>query len=106
MRTSAEPPFSNDAVAAVFDAPAPAARAQLLRLRALIFATAAATPGVGPLAETLKWGQPSYLTSVSKSGTTVRLGPVKDDPERVALYVHCQTHLIDRFRELYEDALV
>jgi len=107
MRTSgaADRPFLSAAVSAVFAALAPTARVQLLRLRALIFATAATTPGVGWLDETLKWGQPSYLTSVSRSGTTIRIAPVKGDPGRVALYVHCQTHLIDQFRELYGDAL-
>ncbi len=105
MPTSTDQPFLNEAVSAVFDALAPAARAQLLHLRALIFETAAATPGVGWLDETLKWGQPSYLTSVSRSGTTVRIGLPKGEPGRVALYVHCQTHLIERFRELYGDAL-
>ena len=105
MQRSADKPFLDDAVSAVFAALAPAAREQLLRLRALIFATAAATPGVGWVDETLKWGQPSYLTSVSRSGTTVRIGPAKGDPRRVALYVHCQTHLVERFRALYGDVL-
>lgn len=100
-----EPPFFDEAVAAVFTASTPAARTQLLRLRTLIFATAAATPGVGSLDETLKWGQPSYLTSATKSGTTIRIDAVKSDPGRVALYVHCQTHLIEQFRERYGDAL-
>ncbi len=105
MRTITDQPFLDEAVAAVFAASTPAARAQLLRLRALIFATAAATPGVGSVDETLKWGQPSYLTSVSKSGTTIRIDAVKGAPGRVALYVHCQTHLIEQFRERYRDAL-
>ena len=105
MQRSVDQPFLDEAVAAVFAALAPAARAQLLRLRALIFATAAATPGVGWLDETLKWGQPSYLTNVSGSGTTIRIAPAKGEPGRVALYVHCQTHLIERLRELYGEAL-
>jgi hypothetical protein len=36
-----------------------------------------ATPGVGALHETLKWGQPAYLTPETRSGTTLRLGVPK-----------------------------
>lgn len=64
----------NPAVAAVLAAyPAPL-RERLMELRALIEETAAETDGVGPLEETLKWGEVSYLTSASGSGTTVRIG--------------------------------
>lgn len=92
-------------VQAVLDGYPPPLRKRLLALRRLILETAAATPGVGPLTETLKWGQPSYLTAESGSGTTIRLGGAKDEagqPEgRVAVYVHCQSGLIESFRELY-----
>ena len=47
--------------------------ARLMTLRALIFDVAAKTDGVGALDETLKWGEPAYLTR-SKSGSTIRLG--------------------------------
>ena len=72
--------------------------------------TAAKTPGVGALKETLKWGQPSYLTQESRSGSMIRIDRVKpaagDDRERYALYVHCQTTLVSTFRQLYRDELV
>ncbi len=96
------PPVQNDAVAAAF-ANAPAkSRAGLVRLRDLIFATAQETPGVGRIEETLKWGQPAYLTPDSKSGTTIRLGVPRTGG--FALYVHCQTTLISEFRSLFPDA--
>lgn len=94
-------PFQNAAVADAFEAFPPAARRKLLRLRELIFSTAAATPGVGPLEETLKWGEPAYLTSQSRSGSTVRLGWKKARPAQVALYFNCQTTLVDSFRTLF-----
>jgi len=101
-----QPAFANADVAAVFRAyPAPL-RARLLALRRLIFDTAAETDGVGPLDETLKWGQPSYLTAASRSGTTIRIDRVKAVPERYALYVPCQTTLIETFRAQYPDDLV
>ena len=76
-----------------------------MHLRTLIQQAAAETEGVGPLEETLKWGEVSYLTSASWSGTTVRIGRDKttDSP---ALYVNCQTDLLSRYRTLYPDAFV
>lgn len=72
-------------------------------LRALILDTAAATDGVGPLEETLKWGEVSYLTSSSGSGTTVRIGRDKRSG-RPTIFVNCQTDLLSRYRTLYPDA--
>ena len=57
-------------VAAAFAAYPPKTKARLKRLRRLILDVAAATQGVGPLEETLRWGQPSYLTAQSGSGST------------------------------------
>jgi hypothetical protein len=45
----------------------------LAHLRRLIFFVAAQDEHIGGLEETLKWGVPAYLTSVSKSGTTIRI---------------------------------
>ena len=59
--------------------------------------------GVGRLTETLKWGQPSYLTEQSGSGTTVRIDRLKPG-DGYAVYFHCQSGLVGQFRELYPDA--
>jgi hypothetical protein len=74
----------------------------LRKLRELMFETAAQTPGVGRLTETLKWGQPSYLTEETGSGTTVRIDRLKSG-EGYAVYFHCQSGLVGQFRELYPD---
>jgi hypothetical protein len=101
--------FGDPMVAAVFAAYPAKSRAKLLALRKLILETAANTPGVGALDETLKWGQPSYLTKESRSGSTIRIDRVKAEAgggrERYALYVHCQTTLVSTFRQLYRDEL-
>ena len=96
-------PFENAEVEAVFRAYPAVLRERLLLLRQLIFETASATEGVGRLEETLKWGQPSYLTAHTGSGTTIRIDRVKSARAQYALYVHCQTNLIATFRELYPD---
>ena len=67
----------------------------------LIFRTAKKTPSVGRIEETLKWGQPAYLTPDSKSGTTIRLGVPKSGG--FALFVHCQTTLMSEFQTLFPD---
>ena len=99
--TIPKPPAS---VAEVFDACPPQARARLDTLRDLIFETASKTQGVGGLEETLKWGQPSYLTHKPKSGTTIRLG-WKETGETSSLFVHCQTSLVETWRAHYGDTL-
>ena len=72
-----------------------------MRLRWLIFDTASATEGVGEIEETLKWGQPAYLTSNPRSGSTIRIDCVKPDGLQYAMYFHCQTNLVATFREIY-----
>jgi len=94
-------PFTDRNVAKVFDAYPDTVRAKVMLLRAMILETAASIDGVGPLEETLKWGQPSYLTAESGTGSTIRIDRVKSDDSRVAMYFHCQTDLVETFRELY-----
>lgn len=90
------------AIAAAFSAyPAPM-QDRFQTLRALIFAVAAQTPGVGPLTESLKWGEPAYRPR--SSGTTVRLASVKSAPAACAVLVPCQTTLIEGFRGQFPDA--
>lgn len=92
--------FSDPAVEAAFDAHPKPLKARLLALRRLIFDTARTVEGVGPLQETLKWGQPSYLTPTTKSGSTIRIDRMKS-ANQYAIYFHCQTNLVETFRELY-----
>ncbi|MGO8911898.1 MAG: DUF1801 domain-containing protein [Bradyrhizobium sp.] len=93
--------FSDPAVDAVFGAYPRPIKAKLLALRRLIFDTAKATKGVGRLEETLKWGQPSYLTPETGSGSTIRIDRIKSTANQYAVYFHCQTDLVATFRELY-----
>src|ERR1700739_2186339 len=93
--------FSDPAVEAVFATYPRPLKPKLLALRRLILDTARATKGVGALAETLKWGQPSYLTPETKSGSTIRIDRVKSAANQYAVYFHCQTNLVETFRELY-----
>lgn len=81
--------------------PAPIGK-RLLQVRNLIFATAAAHDNVGRLTETLKWGEPAYLTDETGSGSTIRLGRLKDS-DHAAILFNCKTTLVDTFRERFPD---
>lgn len=94
--------FASSDVQSVFKAYPPALRAKLMALREMLFDTAARTEGVGPLTETLKWGQPSYLPEETGSGTTVRIDRLKA-ADGYAVYFHCQSGLLALFRELYPE---
>ncbi|MDH2349085.1 DUF1801 domain-containing protein [Bradyrhizobium sp. SSUT112] len=95
------PPLPRE-VSRAFDALAAPIGRRLLQVRALIFATAAAHEQVGRLTETLKWGEPAYLTEATGSGSTIRLGRVRDS-EHAAVLFNCKTTLIDTFRERFPD---
>ena len=79
-------------VFAGFDAEATKGLTQLRRLR---FQVAADTEGVGHVAEVLRWGQPSYVTPVTKSGSTIRLGVPSGGG--FAIFTHCQTTIMSDF---------
>ena len=93
----------NAEAAAVFAAYPPEFRRKLLDLRRLVFEVAKATDGVGEIEETLKWGEPAYLTSKTGSGTTIRLAWKRSAPDQYAIHFHCQTNLVETFRELFPD---
>jgi len=94
-------PVENAEVAAVFESYPPEFRRKLLALRELILATAASIEGVGRIEETLKWGEPAYVTSETKSGSTIRIGWKESAPREYSIYFHCQTTLVADFRQQF-----
>lgn len=81
----------------------PKLRPTMKKLHKLVREVANSNPDIGELVETLKWGQPSFLPKRPKIGTTVRMDAVSETPPTVALYFHCQTSLVETYRELYPD---
>ncbi len=88
-------------VATVFASYPPAMCTKLLELRRLIFETAAVLDTVGELEETLKWGEPSYLTPTTKSGSTVRIAWKSSHPDQYAIYFKCTANLVEAFQARY-----
>lgn len=93
--------IANPDVAAVFGNYPDRMREKLLFLRQLIYQTAAKTEGVGTLEETLKWGEPSYLTPQTKSGSTVRINWKPKMGDQYGIYFKCTTNLVETFRQKY-----
>jgi hypothetical protein len=91
------------AVAAVFHTYPPTARKKLLALRELILKTAAAMKEVGDISETLKWGEPAYVTESTGSGSTIRIAWNKKSPDQYAMYFNCNTTLVESFRTWFPD---
>ena len=98
--------FENQAVKDVFDAYPDHVRPRMMFLRQLIFKTASEIEAVGQLEETLKWGEPSYLTAETKSGSTIRIDWKSRQPGKYAMYFICHTNLVNTFREIYSDQLM
>jgi hypothetical protein len=94
---------SDPGVGAVFAAYPQEMRYALEELRTIILDVAAAIKGVGQVEESLKWGQPAYRPIISRTGTTLRIGPLPNSDTEYALFFHCQTSLAADFRALYPD---
>ncbi|MCP4049844.1 MAG: DUF1801 domain-containing protein [bacterium] len=89
MKTT--PPFQHLEVKFVFDNYPIDIRNKLLSIRSLIFQTASEIPEVGDLEETLRWGEPGYITTQTKSGSLIRIHHYPGKPFDYAMYFHCGT---------------
>ena len=92
--------FNNIDVEKAFNTYPDDIRVKMIYLRQLILETAAETENVKNIEETLKWGEPGYIT---KCGSTIRINWKKSKPDQYAIYFHCRTRLIDTFKQLYKD---
>jgi hypothetical protein len=93
-------------VASAFGAFPERVRARLLEIPSPIFETADGVKGVAPLTETLKWGEPAYLTEATGGGSTIRLGWFRSSERECAVLFNCRTTLVDDFRAQFPDMFV
>lgn len=75
-------------------------RVKMEFLRELVIETAEEIKEVTHLEETLKWGEPSYLT---KRGSTLRMDWKSKKPDQYAMYFKCTSRLVETFRIVYKD---
>ena len=86
-------------VAEVFGSYPSKIRSKMRDLRAIIIKAATTIEGVGQLEETLKWGEPSYSTILSKSGSTLRIDWKKTEPDNISIFFTCTTDLIPLIKQ-------
>jgi hypothetical protein len=77
----------------------PEVRKTLLGIRELILDVATKDNDIDFTQETLKWGEPSFLTK--SSGSTLRIDWKKSSPNHISLFVNCRTKLIAMMQELF-----
>lgn len=87
-------------IPSVFDSYPAAMREQIFILRSLIIETAKVTEGITELEETLRWGEPSYVT---KKGSTLRIAWKPKKPDHYGMYFQCSSRLVATFKRLYND---
>ena len=78
------------------------ARNKMLALRDLVVETAKEIDEITQLEETLKWGEPSYLTKI---GSTIRMDWKSKSPSQYAMYFQCTSRLVETFRMVFKNTL-
>lgn len=73
---------------------------QMFHLRDIIIKTASEIEGLEKLEETLKWGEPSYVT---KFGSTLRIDWKEKTPPQYAVYFKCTTQLVPIFKTVFKN---
>ncbi len=87
-------------VAQVIEHYPPKAKAVFDDVRNIVISAAKDSGGIENTAETLKWGEPSYLAD---GGSTVRMKWTEKQPDQFFLYFNCNSSLVETFKELYRD---
>jgi len=91
---------TNPEVALVFSNYPEAVLNKMETLRALVIETAKEIDGLTMLEETLKWGEPSYLT---KNGSTLRMDWKSKTPNQYAMYFKCTSRLVETFKATFKN---
>jgi len=91
---------TNPKVKLVFDNYPDSVKNKMQTLRNLIIETANEIDEITTLEETLKWGEPSYITKI---GSTLRMDWKQKNPDQYAFYFNCNSNLVGTFRTVYKD---
>ena len=94
--------FKDPKIAIIFENYPPNIKQKALEIRAAIFEIAAKNPQIGEIEETLKWGEPAFITTSTKSGSTIRIDK-KRNQNKLAVYFICKTTLIEDFKTIFGD---
>ncbi len=91
---------SDPRVKDVFEKYPKSVQKQMQHLRKLVLEAAAEIDGLEKLEETLKWGEPSYIT---KHGSTLRMDWKEKTPDQYAVYFKCTSQLVPTFKTIYKN---
>jgi len=67
-------------------------------LRELVIETAEEVQEISKLEETLKWGEPSFIT---KQGSTLRMDWKEKTPDQYQMYFKCTSRLVETFKLVF-----
>ena len=90
---------SKPEVETVFDKYPTEVKPKIEELQRLIIETAKEVEQIEWLEETLKWGEPSFVT---KNGSTLRMDWKEKTPHQYAMYFQCTSRLVDTFRLVFD----
>lgn len=89
---------TDEKVEAVFNNYPDLVQDKMLFLRNLVLETAKEIDEVHQIEETLKWGEPSFIT---KHSSTLRMDWKPKLPNQYAMYFSCSSRLVDTFKMVY-----
>lgn len=92
--------ITNPEVKLIFNKYPGSVRNKMSALRNLIVETAKEMDKITSLEETLKWGEPSYLT---KNGSTIRIDWKLKSPNQYAIYFQCNSRLVETFKRVFKN---
>ena len=75
-------------------------KSKLLEMRQLIIDCAVEDSQINKLQETLKWGEPSYISNI---GSTLRFDWKSKRPEEVAMFFKCTSKIVPTIKEVFGD---
>ncbi len=75
-------------------------RPKMQYLRELVIQTAKEIPEIEELEETLRWGEPSFVTKI---GSTLRMDWKEKTPHQYQMYFKCTSRLVETFKVVFGD---
>ncbi|WP_444995866.1 DUF1801 domain-containing protein [Aliikangiella sp. IMCC44359] len=96
----------NDCLKSIINTYPSEAQSKFNQLRELVFNVAESNPAIGSINETVKWGEPAYLTEKKRIGTTIRIVWKQKNKDFIGIYLNCKTTLVETIATLFPDDFV